>query len=70
MPIYTDHNPEDFSFCWAPSTSRSTRVDQSERIVQSVSESSPLDSDADTLLCNLATLQNLNHERVATLFHA
>jgi hypothetical protein len=60
MPTYNDHNPDDFSFCWVPSTSRSERLERAEKLAQSIAEGSPLDSETDSLLCNLATLQSCN----------
>lgn len=55
MPTYTDHCPDDGFFYWVPS-SRSERIAPSERLAQSIAESSPLDQEIDALVCNLASL--------------
>lgn len=61
MPTYIDHDDNDGFFNWTPSTSRSERLERAELLAQSIASSSPLDTDASALICNLATLNSCNH---------
>jgi len=54
MPTY-ETTPDDGFFYWVPS-SRSERIEPSERIAQNIIASSPLDHEVDAMVCNLAAL--------------